>query len=82
MVPAVSAAGVGVADRASRRDFMKLMTASMALAGLGRRPIEPIVPYVRQTEPTCWGFLFTLLARCRLAYAAPVFIESHEGRQR
>ncbi|HET9743903.1 MAG TPA: TAT-variant-translocated molybdopterin oxidoreductase [Terriglobales bacterium] len=37
----------------SRRNFMKLMGASMALAGLSactRQPEEPIVPYVRQPE--------------------------------
>src|SRR5437870_5405762 len=35
-----------------RRDFMKLMSASMALAGLAacNRPEQKIVPYVRQPE--------------------------------
>ena len=35
-----------------RRDFVKLMSASMALAGLTacNRPAEKIVPYVRQPE--------------------------------
>ena len=45
-------------EGASRRDFMKLMTASMALAGLSacvKQPIEPIVPYVRQPEPITLG---------------------------
>src|SRR5689334_23150290 len=35
-----------------RRDFMKLMGASVAMAGLAacRRPAETIVPYVNQPE--------------------------------
>src|ERR1043165_5376555 len=35
-----------------RRDFMKLMSASMALAGLAacNRPEQKIVPYVRKPE--------------------------------
>ncbi|HEX6465695.1 MAG TPA: TAT-variant-translocated molybdopterin oxidoreductase [Terriglobales bacterium] len=40
-------------DPVSRRGFLKLMGASMALAGLSactKQPIEPIVPYVRQPE--------------------------------
>src|ERR1700693_4793667 len=37
----------------SRRGFLKLMGASMALAGMTactKQPTEPIVPYVRQPE--------------------------------
>src|SRR5690242_18281040 len=40
-------------DAASRRTFLKVMGASLALAGLygcTRRPDEKIVPYVRQPE--------------------------------
>src|SRR2546430_17122455 len=40
-------------DPVSRRGFMKLMGASMALAGLSactKQPYEAIVPYVRQPE--------------------------------
>src|SRR5512146_1858265 len=41
-------------DPVTRRGFLQLMGASMALAGLGacvKQPLEPIVPYVRQPEP-------------------------------
>src|SRR5581483_2839381 len=50
-------AGVAELDRAedglSRRNFLKLAGASMALAGLSactRQPAEAIVPYIRQPE--------------------------------
>ena len=42
----------------SRRDFLKLMSASMALAGLSacvKQPLEPIVPYVRQPNEIVLG---------------------------
>jgi len=68
----------------SRRDFMKLMTASMALAGLSacvKQPIEPIVPYVRQPEPIVLGIpLYFASAMPFAGYATPVLVESHEGR--
>jgi molybdopterin-containing oxidoreductase family iron-sulfur binding subunit len=71
-------------EGASRRDFMKLMTASMALAGLSacvKQPIEPIVPYVRQPEPITLGVpLFFASAMPFGGYATPVVVESHEGR--
>src|SRR5688572_13879056 len=40
-------------DPKGRRDFLKLMAASLALAGVGactKQPAEKIVPYVRQPE--------------------------------
>src|SRR5215467_10926193 len=40
-------------DGVSRRGFLKLMGASMALAGMTactKQPLEPIVPYVKQPE--------------------------------
>ena len=71
-------------EGASRRDFMKLMTASMALAGLSacvKQPVEPIVPYVRQPEPITLGLpLFFASAMPFGGYATPVLVESHEGR--
>ena len=71
-------------EGASRRDFMKLMTASMALAGLSacvKQPIEPIVPYVRQPEPIVLGVpLYFASAMPFGGYATPVLVESHEGR--
>ena len=71
-------------EGASRRDFMKLMTASMALAGLSacvKQPVEPIVPYVRQPEPIVLGLpLYFASAMPFGGYATPVLVESHEGR--
>jgi MoCo/4Fe-4S cofactor protein with predicted Tat translocation signal len=68
----------------SRRDFMKLMSASMALAGLSacvKQPLEPIVPYVRQPEEIVLGKpLFFASAMPFAGYATPVLVESHEGR--
>jgi molybdopterin-containing oxidoreductase family iron-sulfur binding subunit len=40
-------------DPKGRRQFLKLMSASLALAGVGactKQPTEEIVPYVRQPE--------------------------------
>ncbi len=71
-------------EGASRRDFMKLMTASMALAGLSacvKQPVEPIVPYVRQPEPIVLGLPLHFASAMPFGgYAAPVLVESHEGR--
>ena len=42
-----------ITDPVARRTFLKLMGASIALAGVGactRQPAERIVPYVRQPE--------------------------------
>ncbi len=71
-------------ESSSRRDFLKLMTASMALAGLSacvKQPLAPIVPYVRQPNEIVLGNpLFFASAMPFGAYAAPVLVESHEGR--
>ncbi len=68
----------------SRRDFLKLMSASLALAGLTactKQPLEPIVPYVRQPEEITLGKpLFFATANTVGGYAVPVLAESHEGR--
>ena len=68
----------------SRRDFLKLMSASLALAGLTactKQPLEPIVPYVRQPEEITLGKpLFFATAAVIGGYAVPVLAESHEGR--
>src|SRR6266849_4413412 len=40
-------------DPVSRRNFLKLASVTMALAGITactKQPLEPIVPYVRQPE--------------------------------
>jgi molybdopterin-containing oxidoreductase family iron-sulfur binding subunit len=68
----------------SRRNFLKLMSASMALAGLSacvKIPEQPIVPYVRQPNEVVLGNpLFFASAMPFGAYASPVLVESHEGR--
>ena len=71
-------------ESSSRRDFLKLMSASMALAGLAgcvKIPVEPIVPYVRQPNEVVLGNpLFFASAMPFGAYGSPVLVESHEGR--
>jgi len=68
---------------ASRRQFLQLMGASMALAGLTacRRPVDKILPYVRKPEEIIPGI--------PLSYATSMpfrgslrglLVESHEGR--
>ncbi len=68
----------------SRRDFLKVMSASLALAALSacvKQPLEPIVPYVRQPEEITLGKpLFFATAFPMPMGAVPVLVESHEGR--
>ncbi len=66
-----------------RRDFMKLMSASMALAGLAacNRPSETIVPYVRQPEDLIPGKpMFFATAMTLGGSATGLLVESHMGR--
>src|SRR5262252_1990157 len=71
-------------DPQGRRQFLKLMSASLALAGVGactKQPIEKIVPYVRQPEEVVPGRpLFFATAVTFAGVAQPVLVESHEGR--
>ena len=71
-------------DPKGRREFLKLMSASLALAGVGactRQPEEQIVPYVRQPENLVPGRpLFYASAVVHGGYAQPVLVESHMGR--
>ncbi|HEX6862410.1 MAG TPA: TAT-variant-translocated molybdopterin oxidoreductase, partial [Thermoanaerobaculia bacterium] len=68
----------------SRRRFLQLSSASLALAGLTgctKQPIEKIVPYVRQPEQIIPGKpLFFATALTLAGYATGVLAESHEGR--
>ncbi len=68
----------------SRRDFIKLMGASLALAGLAgctRQPLEPIVPYVVQPEEIVLGTpLFFATAMPVGGVARPLLVRSQEGR--
>jgi MoCo/4Fe-4S cofactor protein with predicted Tat translocation signal len=66
-----------------RRDFMKLMGASVAMAGLAacKQPAESIVPYVRQPENMIPGQpIFFATAMTLGGYASGVLAESHMGR--
>ena len=71
-------------DSVSRRGFLKVMGASMALAGMTgcvRLPLEPIVPYVRQPEDIIPGRpQFYATAMTLGGYASPILVESHLGR--
>jgi MoCo/4Fe-4S cofactor protein with predicted Tat translocation signal len=71
-------------DSVSRRGFLQLMGASLALAGMTactKQPLEPIVPYVKQPEELVPGRpLFYATAFTLGGYARPVLVESHLGR--
>src|SRR5882762_268591 len=71
-------------DSVSRRGFLKVMGASLGLAGMTgcvRLPLEPIVPYVRQPEEVIPGRpMFYATAVTLSGYASPVLVESHMGR--
>jgi MoCo/4Fe-4S cofactor protein with predicted Tat translocation signal len=71
-------------DTVSRRGFLKVMGASLGLAGMTgcvRLPLEPIVPYVRQPEGVIPGRpMFYASAVTLGGYASPVLVESHLGR--
>ena len=68
---------------ATRRQFLQIMGASMAMAGLAacRRPIEKTLPYTRQPEEIIPGIpLFYATAMPFRGVLRPVVVESHEGR--
>src|SRR5687768_2568355 len=72
-------------DPVGRRSFLKLMGASLALAGVGAactvQPEELIVPYVRQPEEEIPGKpLFFATAMTLGGVAQGLLVESHEGR--
>jgi MoCo/4Fe-4S cofactor protein with predicted Tat translocation signal len=72
-------------DPVGRRSFLKLMSASLALAGIGSactaQPEELIVPYVRQPEEEIPGRpLFFSTAMTLGGVATGLLVESHEGR--
>ncbi|CAN5492735.1 TAT-variant-translocated molybdopterin oxidoreductase [soil metagenome] len=67
----------------SRRSFLKVMGASMALAGLTgcRRPEEQILPYARKPEEIIPGLAnFYATAMPFRGVVEPLLVESHEGR--
>ncbi len=71
-------------DKVSRRGFLKVMGASLGLAGMTgcvKLPLEPIVPYVRQPENVIPGRpMYYATAMTLGGYASPVLVESHLGR--
>jgi molybdopterin-containing oxidoreductase family iron-sulfur binding subunit len=71
-------------DPVGRRGFLKLMSASMALAGVTACTVQPqelIVPYVRQPEEEIPGKpLFFATAITQGGVASGLLVESHEGR--
>jgi molybdopterin-containing oxidoreductase family iron-sulfur binding subunit len=73
-----------LADPVGRRQFLRLMGASLALAGVTactKQPAEAIFPYVRAPENLVPGKpLFFATAVTLGGIAAGVLVESHEGR--
>src|SRR5688572_33156404 len=71
-------------DPAGRRQFLKLMGASLALAGVSactRQPEERIVPYVRQPEEVVPGRpLYFATAMPLGGFGQPLLAENHMGR--
>jgi molybdopterin-containing oxidoreductase family iron-sulfur binding subunit len=71
-------------DPKGRREFLTLMGASLALAGLTgctKQPEEKIVPYVQAPEQAIPGKpLFFATAMLDRGYAKGILVESHLGR--
>jgi MoCo/4Fe-4S cofactor protein with predicted Tat translocation signal len=71
-------------DPIERRTFIKLMGASLALAGLSGcvfQPPEKIVPYVKQPEDHVPGkALFFATAAPLVGAATPILVRNNEGR--
>jgi molybdopterin-containing oxidoreductase family iron-sulfur binding subunit len=71
-------------DPVGRRSFIKLMGASLALAGLSScvyQPPEKIVPYVNQPEEMVPGKpLYFATAMPMSGVATPLLVKSNEGR--
>ena len=71
-------------DPVSRRSFMKLMGASMALAGLAgctKQPDEPIYPYVKQPEDLVLGKPnYFATANPFVTGAVPLLVKSDQYR--
>lgn len=68
---------------ASRRQFLQLMGASMAMAGLTacRRPVEKILPYARQPEEVVPGLPLSYATAMPLRGSLrPILVRSNEGR--
>ncbi len=67
----------------TRRNFISLMGASIALSGLAgcRRPVEKILPYVNQPEEVIPGVALHYATTMPLGLSAyGIVVETHEGR--
>jgi molybdopterin-containing oxidoreductase family iron-sulfur binding subunit len=73
-----------ITDPLERRTFLKLMGASLGLAGVTactHQPVETIVPYVRQPEEIVPGKpLYYATAMTLGGVGTGLLVESHEGR--
>jgi molybdopterin-containing oxidoreductase family iron-sulfur binding subunit len=73
-----------ITDPVERRTFLRLMAASLGLAGVTactRQPVETIVPYVRQPEEVVPGKpLYYATAMTLGGVGSGLLVESHEGR--
>ena len=71
-------------DDEGRRNFLKIMGASLALAGLGactKQPVEYVMPYVQAPEKLLAGKpLYYATAFPVSGIANPVLVETHEFR--
>src|SRR5688500_5464480 len=72
-------------DGVSRRNFVKIMASSFALAGVGltgcRRPVENIVPFTRMPEDYVHGnYRYYATSMPTRTSAVPLVVRSHEGR--
>ncbi len=68
---------------ATRRQFLQLMGASVALAGLTgcRKPVQTILPYTRKPEEVIPGIpMYYATAMPFRGVLRPLLVESHEGR--
>ena len=82
-----SGASEMVEDGSSRRHFLKIMSASFALAGVAtlgagcRRPEEKLVPYGKQPENYTYGETqYFATAMPTRTGAIPLVVKSYEGR--
>ncbi len=75
----------GMDDVVTRRHFVKIMSASCLLAGVGltgcRRPVETIVPFTRLPEGYIHGVSqYYATAMPTRDSAVPLVVRTHEGR--
>ncbi|MCA1803381.1 MAG: TAT-variant-translocated molybdopterin oxidoreductase [Rhodothermaceae bacterium] len=70
-------------DNISRRNFLQIMGASVALAGLAacRKPVQKILPFSRQPEDLVPGIpLYYATAAPFQDYVTGLVVETNEGR--